>query len=90
MRIKLLSAQANAPASGAATNMSNATCVLAVNTAAVGTDHLITVTSKDEAAVLGTFTLLGKSEKILSKLPDEEIFAADGAVKLTKVAIQSA
>lgn len=90
MRIKLLSAQANAPASGAATNMSNATCVLAVNTAAVGTDHLITVTSKDEAAVLGTFTLLGGTDKILDKMPEDEIFSTNTAVKLTKVAIQSA
>ena len=90
MRIKLLSAQANAPASGAATNMSNATCVLAVNTAAAGTHYVVTLTNKDEAAVLGTFTLLGGTDKILDKMPEDEIFSTNAAVKLTKVAIQSA
>ena len=90
MRIKLLSAQANGPASGSASNMSLATCVLAVNTAAAGTHYLITVTTKDEGAVLGTFTLTGATSMLIDKLPEQEIFTADAAVKLTKVAVQSA
>ena len=90
MRIKPLSAQANGPASGSASNMSLATCVLAVNTAVAGTNYLITVTTKDEGAVLGTFTLMGATRMLIDKNPEEEIFTENAAVRLTKVAVQSA
>ena len=39
---------------------------------------------------IGTFTLTGATSMLIDKLPEQEIFTADAAVKLTKVAVQSA
>ena len=83
-------AQANAPTgSGTGTNLSKATCVMCVNTAAAGTNYLVTLQTASAAATLGTFTLIGGSVQFVEKDPTDEIFAANAAVKVTPVAFRA-
>ena len=90
MIIKPKAAQANAPTgSGSGSNVSSAKCVMCVNTAAAGTNYLVTVQTASAAATLGTFTIIGGSVQYVEKDPTDEIFAANAAVKLTPVAFQS-
>ena len=90
MIIKPKAAQANAPTgSGTGSTVSSAKCVMCVNTAAAGTNYLVTVQTASAAATLGTFTLLGGTVQFIEKDPTDEIFAANAAVKLTPVAFQS-
>ncbi len=89
MKIKPLAAEVTCPASGSASNVSSATCVMATCTGS--TDRVITLTNADEAAVLGTFTLLSKTQIFIQKDPTDELWVDAGTdVKLTKIAIQSA
>ena len=55
--IKIKGTETAAPASGSATNLGNATMVRCYNSS--GTARLVTITTADEAAVIGTFTLDG-------------------------------
>ena len=84
--IKLNGSQTDAPASGSATNLSNATMVRVYNSHA-STEYLVTVTNADEAAVLGTFTLAGKQVEYVDKDITDEIFAANTNIKLTSVVV---
>ena len=83
--IKLKGAQAAAPASGSATNLSNATMIRCYNSGS--TARLITVTNADEAAVLGTFTLDAKAVEYVDKDITDEIFAAHAEILLTSVIV---
>ena len=83
--IKLKGAQAAAPASGSATNLSNATMVRCYNSGS--TARLITVTNAEEAAVLGTFTLDAKAVEYVDKNITDEIFAAHAEILLTSVIV---
>ena len=90
MIIKPKAAQANAPTgSGTGTNLSKATCVMCVNTAAAGTNYLVTLQTASAAATLGTFTLIGGSVQFVEKDPTDDIFAANAAVKVTPVAFRA-
>ena len=90
MIINPKAAQANAPTgSGTGTNLSKATCVMCVNTAAAGTNYLVTLQTASAAATLGTFTLIGGSVQFVEKDPTDEIFAANAAVKVTPVAFRA-
>ena len=90
MIIKPKAAQANAPTgSGTGTNLSKATCVMCVNTAAAVTNYLVTLQTASAAATLGTFTLIGGSVQFVEKDPTDEIFAANAAVKVTPVAFRA-
>ena len=84
--IKLKGAQAAAPASGSATNLSNATMVRVYN-AHASTEYLVTVTNADEAAVLGTFTLAAGAVEYVDKNTTDEIFAAHAEILLTSVIV---
>lgn len=84
--IKLKGSQAAAPASGSATNLGNATMVRVYNSHAT-TAYLVTVTTADEAAVIGTFTLAAGAVEYVDKNNTDEIFAANAAVLLTSVIV---
>jgi hypothetical protein len=61
--------------------------VYAVNTAAVGTEYLITI--KNGTAVVATFTLEGQHAITIGKNTSYTIQAANTAVKFTVVGTQS-
>ena len=88
-RINVKGAQVNAPTgTGAATNLSKATCVYIINTNA----SVQLVTIQDDAGsptTLGTFTIGAGASHFLEKNPTDEIFAASADVKLTPVAMVS-
>jgi len=83
--IRVVGAQAAAPASGSATSLGNATMVRCYNSGS--TARLITVTNADEAAVLGTFTLAGGAVEYVDKNITDEIFAAHAEILLTSVVV---
>ena len=84
--IKVIGDEIPAPTSaGAGTNLGNATMVRCYNSGS--TIRLITVTTADEAAVLGTFTLAGKQVEYVDKDITDEIFAANTNIKLTSVVV---
>ena len=57
-----------------------------VNTAAAGTQYLVTLQLADsDATVVGSFSLAGNDTTFISKKPTEEVFSANAAVKLSKV-----
>ncbi len=80
------SAESAAPASGSATNLNNATMVRVYNSHA-STAYLVTVTNKDEAAVLGSFTLGAGQVEYVDKNLTDEVFAANAAIKLSSVIV---
>ena len=73
---------------GAASNFSNSRYVRLFNTAAVGTEHLITL-EESGGTDIGTFTLDGQQEAIIKKNPSDQIFAANAAVMGTGVTINA-
>ena len=73
---------------GAASNFSSSRYVRLFNTAAVGTEHLITL-EESGGTDIGTFTLDGQKEAIIKKNPSDQIFAANAAVMGTGVTINS-
>ena len=83
--IKLKGAQAAAPASGSATSLGSATMVRCYNSGSA--IRLITVTTADEAAVLGTFTLDAKAVEYVDKDITDEIFATHAEILLTSVIV---
>ena len=74
--------------SGAASNFSNSRYVRLFNTAAVGTEHLVTLEESDGTDI-GTFTLDGQQEAIIKKDPSNQIFAANAAIMGAGVTINS-
>ncbi len=79
-------AEAALPTStGAGTSFSQATVVRVVNTAAAGTNHLVTVTEGWSGTVVGSLTVLGGSSEVIEKQPTHTMFAANAAVKGCKV-----
>jgi hypothetical protein len=70
---------------GAGTSFSQATLVRLVNTAAVGTNYLVTLQETADGTTVGSFTLLGSTEALVEKDPTFTLFAANAAVKGTKV-----
>ena len=83
--IKLKGSQAAAPASGSATSLGNATMVRVYNSGT--TARLVTITTADEAAVIGTFTLAGGAVEYVDKNNTDEIFAAHAEILLTSVIV---
>ncbi len=70
---------------GTATSFTQATLVRLVNTAASGTNHLVTVKETRGGTAVGTFTLQGQGVEYLEKEPTWVVHAANSAVKGTKV-----
>ena len=73
-----------ATSSAAASTFDNATVVRLVNTA-TGADHLVTVVETQGGTVVGSLTLMRSSEVLVEKQSGHFIFAANAAVKGTKV-----
>lgn len=70
---------------GAGTSFSEATLVRLVNTAAVGSNYLVTLQETAGGTTIGSFTLMGSTEVLLEKNPTYTLYAANAAVKGTKV-----
>jgi hypothetical protein len=73
---------------GAASNFGSSRYVRLFSTAAVGTEHLVTLEESDGTDI-GTFTLDGQQEAIIKKDPSNQIFAANAAVMGVGVTINS-
>ncbi len=79
-------AEAALPTStGAGTSFSEATVVRVVNTAAAGTNHLVTVTEGWGGTVVGSLTISGNTSELIEKQPTHTMFAANAAVLGCKV-----
>ncbi len=84
---KPLSTEANLGTStGAASNVSLATTVRLFNTAAVGTEYLVTLEQSDGTDI-GTFTLDGQQEAFIRKDSTDQLFAANANVEAVSVAV---
>ena len=75
---------AMATASGSASTFGNATVVRVVNTATAAA-HLVAVAESAGGTVVGTFTLMRLESALIEKQNSHVIFAANAAVKGTKV-----
>ena len=75
---------AMATTSGSASTFGNATVVRVVNTA-TNADHLVTVAESAGGTVVGTFTLMRSESALIEKQNSHVIFAANAAVKGSKV-----
>ena len=85
-RILVKGAEAALPTSaGAGTSFSEATLVRVVNTAAVGTNHLVTLQETRGGTTVGSFTVLGGTAVEVEKDPTWVMFAANAAVLGAKV-----
>ena len=73
---------------GAASNVGSSRYVRLLNTAAVGTEYLITL-EESGGTDIGTFTIEGQQEVIIQKDPSDQLFAANAAVMAVGVAINS-
>ena len=73
---------------GAASNFGSSRYVRLFNTAAVGTEHLVTL-EESGGTDIGTFTLDGQQEAIIQKDPSDQIFAANAAILGTGVSVNS-
>ena len=73
---------------GAASNFGSSRYVRLFNTAAVGTEYLITL-EESGGTDIGTFTLDGQQEAIIQKDPSDQIFAANAAILGTGVSVNS-
>ena len=84
--INLKADEINLPTSaGAGTSFTQATLVRLVNTAASGTNHIVTVQETAGGTGVGTFTITGQAVEYLEKEPTWTVFASNAAVKGTKV-----
>ena len=72
----------------AASNVGSSRYVRLLNTAAVGTEHLVTL-EESGGTDIGTFSLEGQQEVIIQKDPSDKLFAANAAVMAVGVAINS-
>ena len=84
---KPLSTEANLGTNtGAASNVSLATTVRLFNTAAVGTEYLVTLEQSDGTDI-GTFTLDGQQEAFIRKDSTDQLFAANANVEAVSVSV---
>ena len=80
--INLKADEINLPTSaGAGTSFTQATLVRLVNTAASGTNHIVTVQETAGGTGVGTFTITGQGVEYLEKEPTWTVFASNVAVK---------
>ena len=85
MKLLIKGAEAALPTgSGSASNFDNATVVRLVNTSA-STDYLVTVVETQRGTVVGSFTLMRTESLLVEKQSGHFIFAANAAVKGSKV-----
>jgi len=70
---------------GAGTSFTNATLVRLVNTAASGTNHVVTLQESAGGTGVGTFTIPGQGVEYLEKEPTWTVFASNAAILGTKV-----
>ena len=73
---------------GAASNIGTTEFVRLHNTAATGTEYLVTLEQSD-GTDLGTFSLDGSDTVIIKKAPSDKLFAADAAVLACGVRVVS-
>ena len=73
---------------GAASNVGSSRYVRLLNTAAAGTEYLVTL-EESGGTDIGTFTIEGQQEVIIQKDPSDQLFAAIAAVMAVGVAINS-
>ena len=73
---------------GAASNIGTTEFVRLHNTAATGTEHLVTLEQSDGTDI-GTFSLDGSDTVIIKKAPSDKLFAADAAVLACGVRVVS-
>ena len=73
---------------GAASNVGSSRYVRLLNTAAAGTEYLVTL-EESGGTDIGTFTIEGQQEVIIQKAPSDQLFAANAAVMAVGVAINS-
>ena len=73
---------------GAAANVGSSRYVRLLNTAAAGTEYLVTL-EESGGTDIGTFTIEGQQEVIIQKDPSDQLFAANAAVMAVGVAINS-
>ena len=72
---------------GAASNVGSSRYVLVQNTAAVGTDYLVTLEAGAAEVVVGSFRINGDSSVIMKKGTADIMFAENAAVFLTGVTV---
>ena len=72
--------------SGAASNVGSSRYILVQNTAAAGTDYLITL-EESGGTDIGTFRINGNSSMIIKKGTTNTIFAENAAVFLTGITV---
>ena len=73
---------------GAASNVGTTEFVRLHNTAATGTEYLVTLEQSD-GTDLGTFSLDGSDTVIIKKAPSDKLFAANAAVLACGVRVVS-
>ena len=73
---------------GAASNVGSSRYVRLLNTAAAGTEYLVTL-EESGGTDIGTFTIEGQQEVIIQKDPSDQLFAANAAVMAVGIAINS-
>ena len=73
---------------GAASNVGSSRYVRLLNTAAAGTEYLVTL-EESGGTDIGTFSIEGQQEVIIQKDPSDQLFAANAAVMAVGVAINS-
>jgi len=73
---------------GAASNVGKSRYVRLLNTAAVGTEYLVTL-EESGGTDIGTFSIEGQMELLIQKDPTDQLFAANAAVLAVGVAINS-
>ena len=84
--INLKADEINLPTSaGAGTSFTQATLVRLVNTAASGTNYIVTVKETRSGTAVGEFTVPGQGVEYLEKEPTWVVHAANAAVRGTKV-----
>ena len=89
MVFKPITTEAALPtSSGAASNIGSSLAVRLLNTAAAGTEHLVTL-EESGGTDIGTFTIEGQQEVIIFKSATDKLFAADAAVMAVGVQIAS-
>ena len=73
---------------GAASNIGTSIFVRLHNTAATGTEYLVTLEQSDGTDI-GTFSLDGLDTVIIKKEPTDQLFAADAAVLACSVRVNA-
>jgi hypothetical protein len=73
---------------GAASNVGKSRYVRLWNTAAAGTEYLVTL-EESGGTDIGTFSLDGQQEAIIQKDPSDQLFAANAAIMAVGIAVNS-